>query len=79
VACRSGSFLRIRPDTKQILAGGCAGLDLITANDGGASWTRQNDPKLPDRGKAPFRGPGYRFARHPGRPNEIYAALRSVV
>jgi photosystem II stability/assembly factor-like uncharacterized protein len=68
------SFLADPADTKQILAGGSP-VSIYRSNDEGANWMRQTDPKLPDRGKAPFAVRVMRFARHPGRPNEIYAAL----
>ena len=50
-------------------------VSIYRSNDAGASWTRQANPKLPDRGKAPFAMRVMRFARHPSRPDEIYAAL----
>jgi photosystem II stability/assembly factor-like uncharacterized protein len=68
------SFLPDPADPKRMLAGGSP-VSIYRSNDAGESWTRQTDPKLPDRGKAPFAVRVMRFARHPNRPNEIYAAL----
>src|ERR1700683_4894277 len=61
-------------DPKRLLAGGSPA-SIYRSTDAGESWTRQADPKLPDRGKAPFAVRVMRFARHPSRPDEIYAAL----
>src|SRR5208282_354582 len=61
-------------DPKRLLAGGSPA-SIYRSIDAGESWTRQADPTLPDRGKAPFAVRVMRFARHPIRPNEIYAAL----
>jgi photosystem II stability/assembly factor-like uncharacterized protein len=68
------SFLPDPADPKRMLAGGSPA-SIYRSTDAGASWTRQADPKLPDRGKAPFAVRVMRFARHPRRPDEIYAAL----
>ena len=68
------SFLPDPADPKRILAGGSP-VSIYRSTDAGASWTRQADPKLPARGKAPFAMRVMRFARHPSRPDEIYAAL----
>ena len=68
------SFLPDPADPKRLLAGGSPA-SIYRSTDAGESWTRQADPKLPDRGKAPFAVRVMRFARHPSRPDEIYAAL----
>src|ERR1700676_3543633 len=68
------SFLPDPADPKRMLAGGAPAW-IYRSTDAGESWTRQADPKLPDRGKAPFAVRVMRFARHPRRPDEIYAAL----
>jgi Sortilin, neurotensin receptor 3, len=68
------SFLPDPADPKRLLAGGSPA-SIYRSTDAGESWTRQADPKLPDRGKAPFAVRVMRFARHPRRPDEIYAAL----
>ncbi len=68
------SFLPDPADPKRMLAGGSP-VSIYRSNDAGNSWTRLADPTLPDRGKAPFAVRVMRFARHPQRPNEIYAAL----
>jgi len=68
------SFLPDPADPRHVLAGGSPA-SIYRSNDAGASWKRQADPKLPDRGKAPFEVRVMRLARNPNRPNEIYAAL----
>jgi photosystem II stability/assembly factor-like uncharacterized protein len=68
------SFLPDPSDNKRMLAGGSP-VSIYRSEDAGESWKRMPDPKLPERGKAPFACRVMRFARHPGRPDEIYAAL----
>ena len=68
------SFLPDPADQRRLLAGGSP-VSIYGSNDFGETWTRQAAPRLPDRGKAPFAVRVMRFARHPARPNEIYAAL----
>src|SRR5579864_4242558 len=68
------SFLADPADPKRMLAGGSP-VSIYRSIDAGESWTRQAQPKLPDRGKAPFAIRVMRFAHHPARPREIYAAL----
>jgi len=68
------SFLADPADPRRMLAGGSP-VSIYRSNDFGESWVRQADPKMPDRGKAPFAVRVMRFARHPSRPGEIYAAL----
>jgi photosystem II stability/assembly factor-like uncharacterized protein len=68
------SFIADASDPRRILAGGSP-VSVYRSDDAGESWKRLGDPKLPDRGKAPFAARVMRFARHPDRPNEIYAAL----
>jgi photosystem II stability/assembly factor-like uncharacterized protein len=68
------SFLPDPADPRRMLAGGSP-VAIYRSNDAGESWTRQAAPNLPDRGKAPFAVRVMRFARHPDRPDEIYAAL----
>jgi photosystem II stability/assembly factor-like uncharacterized protein len=68
------SFLADPADPRRLLAGGSP-VSIFRSDDAGASWTRCAEPKLPDRGKAPFAVRVMRLARHPRRPEEIYAAL----
>ena len=68
------SFLADPADPKRMLAGGSP-VSVYRSEDGGASWRRMPDPHLPDRAKMPFACRVMRFARHPSRPNEIYAVL----
>jgi photosystem II stability/assembly factor-like uncharacterized protein len=68
------SFLPDPSDNKRMLAGGSP-VSVYRSDDAGESWKRMPDPKLPERGKAPFACRVMRFARHPRRPDEIYAAL----
>jgi len=68
------SFLSDPAAPKHLLAGGSPA-SIYRSTDAGESWVRQADPKLPDRGKAPFAVRVMRLARHPKRTNEIYAAL----
>ena len=68
------SFLADPADPKRLLAGGSP-VSVYRSDDGGESWQRMPDPKLPERARMPFACRVMRFARHPGRPNEIYAAL----
>jgi photosystem II stability/assembly factor-like uncharacterized protein len=68
------SFLPDPSDPKLMLAGGSP-VSVYRSADGGASWQRMPDPKLPDRARMPFDCRVMRFARHPKRPGEIYAVL----
>jgi hypothetical protein len=68
------SFLADPTDPRRLLAGGSP-VSIYRSEDAGESWKRMPEPKLPERVKAPFASRVMRFARHPGRPNEIYAAL----
>jgi photosystem II stability/assembly factor-like uncharacterized protein len=68
------SFLPDPADNKRMLAGGSP-VSVYRSEDAGESWKRMPDLKVPERGKAPFACRVMRFARHPSRANEIYAAL----
>ena len=60
-------------------SGCCAGaspIDVYRSDDSGASWRKLPNPDMPARCKGPFASRVMRFAQHPTRPNEIYAALR---
>ena len=68
------SFLSDPADPKRMLAGGSP-VSVYRSDDGGASWTRAPNPQLPVHAKMPFNCRVMRFARHPRRPDEIYAVL----
>ena len=68
------SFLADPADPRRMLAGGSP-VSIYRSEDAGESWKRMPQPTLPERGKAPFACRVMRFARHPRRPGEIYAAL----
>lgn len=68
------SFLADPSDPQRLIAGGSP-VAIYRSADGGASWTRMPELGLPEHAKMPFNCRVMRFARHPHRPNEIYAAL----
>ena len=61
-------------DSKRLLAGGSP-VSVYGSEDGGETWTRRPDPRLPQHAKMPFDCRVMRFARHPSKPDEIYAVL----
>jgi photosystem II stability/assembly factor-like uncharacterized protein len=68
------SFLPDPSDNKRLLAGGSP-VSVYRSEDSGESWKRAPNPALPQHAKMPFDCRVMRFARHPSRPNEIYAVL----
>ena len=68
------SFLHDDTDPKLMLAGGSP-VSVYRSEDGGASWKRMPDPHLPLHATMPFSCRVMRFARHPHRRGEIFAAL----
>jgi len=68
------SFLSDPSDPKRILAGGSP-VSIYRSENEGATWQRLPDPALPARAKMPFACRVMRFARHPTRPEEIFAVL----
>src|SRR5262249_21472060 len=68
------SFLSDPGDPKRLIAGGSP-VSIYRSEDAGASWQRLGDPALPQRAKMPFACRVMRFARHPARPHDIFAAL----
>ncbi|MBM3528177.1 MAG: hypothetical protein FJX62_08800 [Alphaproteobacteria bacterium] len=68
------SFLADPANPKRLLAGGSP-VSIFRSEDGGESWKRLPDPKLPVYAKCPFDSRVMRFARNPGRPDEIFAVL----
>jgi photosystem II stability/assembly factor-like uncharacterized protein len=68
------SFLPDPSDNKRMLAGGSP-VSVYRSEDAGTSWKRMPNPALPQHAKMPFDCRVMRFARHPSRPNEIYAVL----
>jgi photosystem II stability/assembly factor-like uncharacterized protein len=61
-------------DPKKMLAGGSP-IDVYRSDDTGLSWRKLPTPKMPEHCKGPFASRVMRFAQHPTRPNEIFAAL----
>jgi photosystem II stability/assembly factor-like uncharacterized protein len=68
------SFLADAADGKRMLAGGSP-VSVYRSDDGGASWQRAPNLQLPVHAKMPFNCRVMRFARHPRRPDEIFAVL----
>jgi photosystem II stability/assembly factor-like uncharacterized protein len=68
------SFLVDARDGKRIYAGGSP-VDIYRSDDQGGSWRRLPNPGIGDRATAPFAVRVMRMVQHPGRPEEIYAAL----
>ena len=68
------SFLQDDADPKLMLAGGSP-VSVYRSEDGGASWKRMPDPRLPVHATMPFSCRVMRFARHPRRRGEIFAVL----
>ena len=68
------SFLPDPSDNKRMLAGGSP-VSVYRSEDAGASWKRMPSLALPQHAKMPFDCRVMRFARHPSRPNEIFAVL----
>ena len=67
------SFLADSRDPKRIYAG-ASPVDVYRSDDSGASWRKMPNPGIPARCKGPFALRVMRFAQHPARPDEIYAA-----
>ena len=61
-------------DPKKMLAG-ASPIDVYRSDDTGASWRKLPTPKMPEHCKGPFASRVMRFAQHPTKPNEIFAAL----
>jgi photosystem II stability/assembly factor-like uncharacterized protein len=68
------SFMADPADNKRMLAGGSP-VSVYGSDDGGETWKRRPDPRLPQHAKMPFDCRVMRFARHPRKPDEIYAVL----
>jgi photosystem II stability/assembly factor-like uncharacterized protein len=68
------SFLVDSRDGRRIFAGGSP-VDIYRSDDTGASWRRLPNPGIKERATAPFAVRVMRMVQHPGRPDEIYAAL----
>lgn len=68
------SFLVDCRDSKRIFAG-ASPIGIYRSDDGGARWRRLPTPTIPEHCKGPFAARVMRLAQHPGRPDEIYAAL----
>ncbi|MEI7876121.1 MAG: hypothetical protein WCK95_28665 [Alphaproteobacteria bacterium] len=61
-------------DPKKMLAG-ASPIDVYRSEDGGQSWRKLSSPNMPTHCKGPFASRVMRFAQHPKKPNEIFAAL----
>jgi len=68
------SFLHDDANSMRMLAGGSP-VSIYRSEDGGASWKRMPDPRLPVHAKMPFPRRVMRFAPHPRRRGEIFAVL----
>jgi photosystem II stability/assembly factor-like uncharacterized protein len=61
-------------DPKRMLAG-ASPIDVYRSDDTGQSWRKLPTPKVGTHCTGPFASRVMRFAQHPTRPNEIFAAL----
>ena len=61
-------------DPKRIFAG-ASPIDVYRSDDGGTSWRKLATPVIASHCKGPFASRVMRFAQHPKRPDEIFAAL----
>ena len=68
------SFLVDAGDPNLVYAGGSP-VDIYRSEDCGEHWRKMPSPGIPDRATAPFAVRVMRFAQHPSKPQEIYAAL----
>ena len=68
------SFLVDSHNPKLVYAGGSP-ISLYRSEDTGETWVALPDPGMPDRAVMPFACRVMRMARHPKKPNTIFAAL----
>ena len=68
------SFMVDSRAPRKMLAG-ASPIDVYRSSDGGASWTKLATPKIGTHCKGPFASRVMRFAQHPKKPDEIFAAL----
>ncbi len=61
-------------DARRIFAG-ASPIDVYRSDDSGANWRKLPTPVIASHCKGPFASRVMRFAQHPRRPDEIYAAL----
>jgi photosystem II stability/assembly factor-like uncharacterized protein len=61
-------------DPKRLFAG-ASPIDVYRSDDSGASWRKLATPKIGTHCTGPFASRVMRFAQHPTKPDEIYAAL----
>ena len=54
---------------------GASPIDVYRSDDGGTSWRKLATPVIASHCKGPFASRVMRFAQHPKKPDEIYAAL----
>ncbi len=68
------SFMVDSRDPKKMLAG-VSPIDVYRSEDSGASWRKLPTPQIGTHCKGPFASRVMRFAQHPKKPDEIFAAL----
>jgi photosystem II stability/assembly factor-like uncharacterized protein len=68
------SFMVDSRDPKRLFAG-ASPIDVYRSDDGGASWHKLPTPKIGTHCSGPFASRVMRFAQHPTKPDEIFAAL----
>jgi photosystem II stability/assembly factor-like uncharacterized protein len=63
------------PSDPRLMFAGASPVGVYRSEDGGESWARMPDPKIPDRARMPFACRVMRFAPHPRNSAEIFAAV----
>ena len=65
----------VDPSDSKVVYAGASPVAVYRSEDGGESFRKMPDPAMPDRAKMPFACRVMRFAAHPRRAGELYAAL----
>jgi photosystem II stability/assembly factor-like uncharacterized protein len=65
----------VHPKDPRRIYAGASPIDVYRSDDGGASWRKLATPRIGTHCSGPFASRVMRFAQHPARPDEIYAAL----